>query len=99
MVVLNIHHTNYQKLLKDLAFTLGAPQEQEDFLLLSEPVGRGTIKVFSLFDELQVFLIDAVFTNTIMTVREKSDDQHYILHFDEINITDTSFKFMVGEEL
>jgi AraC-like DNA-binding protein len=66
---------------------------------VQEPVGKGVIKVFNLFDEVQVFLIDAVFNNTILTVREKSDDRHYILHFDDIKITDKSFKFTVGEEM
>ncbi|MGG9970171.1 helix-turn-helix domain-containing protein [Ferruginibacter sp. SUN002] len=98
MVVFNIHHTNYQKLLKDLAFTLGIPYKNEDFVIVNEPVGKGVIKVFSLFDELQVFLIDAVFNNPILTIREKSDEQYYILHFDDMKITDT-FKFTVEEEI
>ncbi|MES2431915.1 MAG: AraC family transcriptional regulator [Bacteroidota bacterium] len=98
MIVFNIDHKNYQKLLKDFAVTLGIPYNDTDYLILPETVGKGIIKVFSLFDELQVFLIDAVFNERILTTRKKSDDQYYILHFDDFKITET-LKFTVEDEM
>ncbi|UEG49928.1 AraC family transcriptional regulator [Ferruginibacter lapsinanis] len=97
MVVFNIDHTNYKKLISDLASVLGLTVQQEDLLIISDPVGSGMIKVFSLFDELEVLLIDAVFYERLITIREKSDNRYYILHFDNIAITDAT-KFTVGEE-
>lgn len=97
MVVFNIDHTDYKKLLKDFASTHGLRMQQEDFLFIKEPTGGGVMKVISLFDEVEVLLIDAYFSESLLTVREKSDDRYYILHFDDVNIT-TATKFIVDEE-
>lgn len=90
MIVLNINHINYKQLLQDLATALRIPYKQEDFLLINPPTGHGVLKAISLFDELQVLLADVTFNEGMMTIRERSDDRYFILHFDDVFITETA---------
>ncbi len=89
MIVLQVNHTNYQELLQDLALQLGLPFQQNNLLIISPPAGSGILKSVSLFDELQVLLVDASFNDTLITIRERSDDRYFILHFDDVLITGT----------
>lgn len=89
MIVLHINHTNYKELLQDLAIQLGMPFQQKDFLIIKPPAGTGVFKSISLFDELQVLLVDAAFSDTFVTIRERSDNRYFILHFDDVLITST----------
>ena len=97
MIVFNINHSNYKVLLKDLAAALHIPYQGDDFLLLTPPAGNGIIKVLSLFDELQVMLADTSFGEKLVTARSHSSQRFYILHFDDVNITDTA-SFTVDSE-
>jgi len=98
MIVLNINHISYRQLLHDLSTALHIPYQQEDFLLLSPPAGEGIIKTISLFDELQVLLVNAFFNEKLITIRERSDDRYFILHFDDVFIKDTA-TLKVDDEL
>ena len=98
MIVLNINHTNYKQLLQNLATALNIPYKQEDFLLITPPTGEGVLKAISLFDELQVLLVDITFNEGLMTIRERSDDRCFVLHFDDVFIKDTA-TLRVDDEL
>jgi AraC-like DNA-binding protein len=98
MIVLNINHINYRQLLQDLSTALQIPYQQEDFLIITPPAGEGIIKTISLFDELQVLLVDAYFSKKLITIRERSNDRYFILHFDDVFIKDTA-TFQVDDEL
>lgn len=90
MIVFNINHSNYKMLLGDLAAALHIPYQGDDFLLLAPPAGNGIIKVLSLFDELQVMLVDTSFGDKLVTARTHSSRRFYILHFDDVFISDTA---------
>ncbi len=91
MPVLNIHHTNYKQVLQNIAAALQLPfTPGADFLQLHPPIGTGIFKAISLFDELQVLLVDAAFAVDIKTVRPKSNEIYFLLHFDDVIITDTA---------
>lgn len=98
MIVFNINHTNYKVLLSDLASALEIPFNGDDYLLLTPPAGKGIIKVLSLFDELQVMLVDASFCEKLITARSQATERYFILHFDDVHITDTA-KFKVDNEV
>lgn len=91
MTVLNINHTNYHQLLTDLAAKLGITKNNgDDFIKLQPPFGHGILKAISLFNELEVLLADVQFNESITTVRERSNSRYFILHFDDVFITDTA---------
>lgn len=98
MIVLNINHINYKQLLQDLSTALNIPYKQEDFLIINPPKGEGILKAISLFDELQVLLADVSFNEGLVTVRERSDDRYFVLHFDDVFIHDTA-TLKVDDEL
>jgi AraC-like DNA-binding protein len=98
MIVFDVNHINYTSLLRDLASAVQLPYNGEDFLLLSPPAGKGVIKVLSLFDELQVMLVDASFSERLMTIRSNSCKRYFILHFDDVYIKDAA-SFMVDNEI
>ena len=90
MIVLNINHTNYRQLLQDLSTALNIPYKQDDFLIITQPTGEGIFKAISLFDELQILLVDAYFNKGLLTIRERSDDRYFVLHFDDVFIKETA---------
>jgi AraC-like DNA-binding protein len=90
MIVLNVNRNNYKELLHDFAALLHLPYHHKDFLVISPPAGTGIFKAISLFDELQVLLADASFTETIMTVRRRGGARYFVLHFDDVVIDDTA---------
>ena len=98
MIVLNINHTNYKLLLQDLSAALHIPYKQEDFLIINPPAGKGIFKALSLFDELQVLLVDASFNEEIITIRERSNNRYFLLHFDDVFINETA-TLKVDDEL
>ena len=99
MIVFNINHTSYSELLRDLAAALHTPFTGDDYLLLTPPAGNGIIKVVSLFDELQVMMVDASFGHRLVTARNQSDQRYYILHFDDVMIKETARFTVDGEVL
>jgi len=90
MIVLNINHINYKQLLQDLSAVLNIPNNQDDYLIIKPPAGEGILKAISLFNELQVLLADVSFTTGIITIRQRSDNRYFILHFDDVFIKDTA---------
>ena len=98
MIVLNINHTNYKQLLHDLSTVLSIPYDNGDLLIINQPAGEGVLKTISLFDELQVLLANVFFTTKLVTIRERSDDRYFILHFDDVFVKDTA-TLKVDDEL
>jgi len=97
MVVLNFNHTSYKAYLKGLALSFGIPYNNEDYLQFTDPIGKGIVRSVSLYDELEVLLVDVTFRDSLMIKREKSDSRHFILHFDDVDI-DSTVKFSVEED-
>lgn len=91
MIVLNVNHTNYRNLLHDMAAKLNiAIRPDADYLKLQPPVGEGILKAFSLHNSLEVLLLDAKYYDSLTTIRERSEKRYFILHFDDVYITDTA---------
>jgi AraC-like DNA-binding protein len=89
MTLLNIHHTSYKQLLHDLAAQAGiACKPEDDFLKLQAPFGKGILKAVRLRNQLEVLLADATFYDKLITVRHRSENRYFILHFDDILISD-----------
>jgi AraC-like DNA-binding protein len=90
MIVFNINHVDYTMLLKDLAAAFEIPYKGNDFLSVPPLKGKGFIKILKLYDALQVMLADVSFNQTLLTTRENSDKRYFILHFDDVYITNTA---------
>lgn len=97
MVILNVNHTSYKMLLQDLSVALHIPHQQEDYLLIAQPAGKGILKAISLFDELEVLLADVTFSKDLLTKRERSEKRYFVLHFDDVYVSDTA-TFKVDDE-
>jgi len=98
MIVLHINHINYKQLLQDLSTALSISYDNSDLLKIVPPAGNGVLKTISLFDELQVMLVNASFNTPLVTIRERSDDRYFILHFDDVFVKDTA-TLKVDDEL
>ena len=99
MIVLNINHTDYTLMLGHLAAAFKIPhKQQDDFIIVPSSVGKGSIKILKLFNELQVILLDASFNDSIIYQRPRSNRRYFILHFDDIFISNT-VKFKVDDEV
>jgi AraC-like DNA-binding protein len=91
MTVLNINHTSYHKLLHDFAARFNiAHNPAYDFIYIQPPAGNGMMKAISLFNELEVLLADIIINSSITTIRERSANHYFILHFDDVFIADTA---------
>jgi AraC-like DNA-binding protein len=91
MIVLNTNHNNYKLLLQEIATALHIPyQPGADFLVVSPPAGEGIYKTISLFDELQVLLVDAAISQPVIIKRERTEVPYFLLHFDDVFISDTT---------
>ncbi|MFN8253489.1 MAG: AraC family transcriptional regulator [Ferruginibacter sp.] len=100
MTLLNVHHTDYKELLHDLAAKLGIAQKPgDDYLKLQPPAGEGIMKSLSLFNDLKVMLVDARFTGSLTTIRHRSDSRYFILHFDDVYISNTALVKVDDETL
>ncbi len=99
MVLFNINHINYKQLLQDLAVAFNIGFNHDDFLIITPPAGTGIFKAINLFDELQVLLVDATFNESIITVRERSDNRYFVLHFDDVIIGETTTWKVDDEQL
>ena len=98
MITLNIYHTHYSQLLKDIAIVLSIPfNEGGDCLKIKPNAGKGFLKVLSLDEGLQVLLVDVTFHDILLTTRQRSNKRFFILHFDDVYISDTA-KFKVDDE-
>jgi AraC-like DNA-binding protein len=98
MIVLHINHTSYKQLLHDLSTALSIPYDNGDLLMIPPHTGKGVLKTICLFDELQVMLVNASFNEALVTIRERSDDRYFILHFDDVFVKETA-TLKVDEEL
>lgn len=98
MIVLNINHTNYKQLLQDFSSAVNIPYKNDDLLIIPPPIGEGVFKAISLFDELQVLLADFTLNDSMVTIRQRSDERYFVLHFDDVYIKDT-VTLKVDEEM
>lgn len=98
MIVFNFNHTDYKMLLADFATTLKIPYKGEDYLSINPPHGKGIIKVLGLFNELQVMMADFTLKQPLKTIRAKSDDRYFVLHFDDFYIN-KPIRFGLDDEM
>ncbi len=80
-----------------MATSFGMDCIGDDFLELEQPVGSGMLKAIKLQEELEVLIADVTFSKPLMTVRERSDKRYFVLHFDEVFISQTA-TFKVEQE-
>jgi hypothetical protein len=100
MTVLQVDHINYKQLLHDIAARLNISQKAgDDFLKLQPPAGTGILKAVSLFNELEVLLADVRFSESFTTIRKRSDNRYFILHFDDVFVTTTAVMKVDDETL
>jgi len=82
-----------------MAAVTGMPYNGEDYIYLTPPVGTGIIKILSIAEELQVLMADATFFRNLLAKRERNENRYYILHFDDVYISDTATFVVDGEIL
>lgn len=100
MTVLKINHTSYKQLLHDMAIRLNIPYNSaDDFLIIQPPAGQGILKAVSLYDDLEVLLVDFKLSTALTTIRQRSDSRYFILHFDDVFIADTALVKVDDETL
>ena len=100
MTVLHIHHTGYKQLLQDMASVLHIPySEADDFLRIQPPAGEGILKAISLYDDLEVLLVDFKLSHNFTTIRQRSNNRYFILHFDDVFIGNTALVKVDNETL
>ncbi len=91
MIVLNPNYNNYKLLLQEIATALAINYEPNaDFLIITPPAGKGIYKTINLFDELKVLLVDVAINQPVIIKREKTAESYFLLHFDDVFITDTA---------
>jgi AraC-like DNA-binding protein len=91
MIVLNPNYNNYKLLLQEIATALAINyQPGADFLIIPPAAGKGIYKTISLFDELQVLLVDVAINQPAVIKREKTASSYFLLHFDDVFIADTA---------
>jgi AraC-like DNA-binding protein len=91
MIVLNPNYNNYKMLLQEIATVLNIPyQPGADFLIITPPAGNGIYKTIPLFDELQVLLVDVAISQPVIIKRERTDNPYFLLHFDDVYISETA---------
>lgn len=78
---------------------MGIPYHGEDFIAIKPPVGSGIIKILNIAKELQVLMADATFSQYLLAKRKRSEERYYILHFDDVYISDTATFSIDGETL
>lgn len=78
---------------------MNIPYNWEDYINITAPVGKGTIKILDIADELQVLMASAEFNFHMLAKRKHSDRRFYILHFDDAFINDTAIFSVDGEVL
>lgn len=78
---------------------MGIPYHGEDFIAIKPPVGSGIIKILNIAKELQVLMADATFSQYLLAKRKRSEERYYILHFDDVYISDTATFSVDGETL
>lgn len=99
MIVLELQHTDNKTFLATMAGLMGVPYHGEDFIIIQPPAGTGIIKVINLAEELQVLLADVEFSRHLIAKRSQSDKRYYVLHFEDVQVTDTATFVVDGETL
>ena len=82
-----------------MAAAMNVPYNGENHITIVAPIGKGTIRILDISDELQVLLANAEFNYNLLAKRKHSDKRFYILHFDDAFITDTAVFSVDGEIL
>lgn len=99
MIAFELQHTDNKSLLRIMAGVMNTPYNGEDFIVLQPPAGKGFVKVIDLADELQVLLADVEFYQYLVAKRPASDKRFYILHFDDVHISDKAAFTVDGEKI
>jgi AraC-like DNA-binding protein len=99
MIEFELRHTDNKTLLRTMAASMNLPYHGEDFLLIQPPAGNGIIKIIDLAAELQVLLADVTFDHHFIAKRPPADKRYYVLHFEDVHITDSATFSVDGEKL
>ena len=88
MFYFGYNHTNYKNLLQDYAKAIGTELTGSDTLIFPEKHATGYYKFKLLPNGLQALLIDYQINEDTFINRMKSEQEFYILRFEEIQISD-----------
>lgn len=88
MFSINYNHTDYQKLVGELAQKMNG-KVKANRLDIPEHIANGYFKYIPLSHGLQCMLSDYTLNEDFYMQRNKSDKEFYVLRFDEISISDT----------
>jgi AraC-like DNA-binding protein len=90
MILLSVNDTSYKSILSKFAKAVNVPYNSaDDFVKLVPPAGEGILKAISLYDDLEVMLADFTLYDNLTTIRHRNEEVNFILHFDDLYITDT----------
>ena len=87
MFSIDYNHTDYAKLLGDMAQKMDV-KLKNDTLVIPEEIATGYFKYISLGNGLQCLLSDYTLNQDISLQRNHTDKEFYTLRFDEISIAD-----------
>lgn len=87
MVEFSFSHTDCFEFIKDLAAHLNAPVKNET-LLFPKGFASGYMKAFKLGNGLQGTILDGKLDQDFLFQRKKNNFPTYILHFDQMMLTD-----------
>ena len=88
MFNIDYSHTDYSKLLSDIAQQMNV-KVKDDTLVIPDEISSGYFKYIPLSNGLQCMLSDFTLNQDIYLQRKGSEKEFYILHFDEVSIADT----------
>lgn len=88
MLNINYSHTDYAKAMSEIAHAMDT-KPRGDTLIIPEQFANGYFKYIPLSNGLQCMLSDYTLNEDLYLQRSKSGKEFYILHFDEISISDT----------
>jgi AraC-like DNA-binding protein len=77
-------HDSYVALLTDFSKLSGAVMKTDQSVELPESIGYGFARAIDFPDGLSVLIFDCRFGEEMLFSRNKNEEDHYILHFDEL---------------
>ena len=88
MVTIDYSYTDYTKLLANMAQQMNA-KIKDDTLIIPENIASGYFKCLILANGLQCMLSDYTLNTDVYIQRLRTDEEFYVLRFDEMDIPET----------
>lgn len=88
MLRIDYNQTDYTKVLQTFADVMNA-RVKDDTLVIPQEIGNGYFKTITLSNGLQCLVSDYTLNTDLYLQRNSSNNEFYILRFDEVSISDT----------